>query len=45
MNIQAANRLLKTLEEPTEQTVIILVSEKPEGLLTHHSFEGSAFSC
>jgi DNA polymerase-3 subunit delta' len=33
MNVQAANRLLKTLEEPTEQTVIILVSENPEGLL------------
>jgi DNA polymerase-3 subunit delta' len=33
MNVQAANRLLKTLEEPTEQTVIILVSEHPESLL------------
>lgn len=33
MNVQAANRLLKTLEEPTEQTVIILVSENPESLL------------
>lgn len=29
MNIQAANALLKTLEEPSEDTLIILVSDQP----------------
>ncbi len=33
MNIAAANKLLKLLEEPPEGTVFILVSERPEALL------------
>lgn len=33
MNANAANALLKTLEEPPEQTLIILVSHKPQQLL------------
>ncbi len=33
MNKESANTLLKTLEEPTESTVIILVSGKPQQLL------------
>lgn len=32
MNINAANSLLKTLEEPPENTIIILVSSKPSSL-------------
>jgi len=32
MNVNAANSLLKTLEEPPENTVIILVSSKPSAL-------------
>ncbi len=32
MNMNAANSLLKTLEEPPENTVIILVSSKPHSL-------------
>ncbi|MCW9014491.1 MAG: DNA polymerase III subunit delta' [Gammaproteobacteria bacterium] len=32
MNINAANSLLKTLEEPTENTVLILVSSRPHRL-------------
>lgn len=32
MNVNAANSLLKTLEEPPENTVIILVSSKPSSL-------------
>lgn len=34
MNLSAANRILKTLEEPTSKTLIILVSESFESLLT-----------
>jgi DNA polymerase-3 subunit delta' len=33
MNLQAANELLKTLEEPTPGTIIILVAESDERLL------------
>jgi len=33
MNVQAQNALLKTLEEPPEQTTLVLVSAKPELLL------------
>ena len=33
MNAQAANKLLKLLEEPPQQTVFIMVSEEPEQLL------------
>lgn len=33
MNAQAANKLLKTLEEPWENTVFIMVSEQPYKLL------------
>ncbi len=33
MNINAANSLLKTLEEPTANTVIILLSSRPRALL------------
>jgi DNA polymerase-3 subunit delta' len=33
MNVQAANRLLKTLEEPSDRTLIVLVSERPQDLL------------
>ncbi len=33
MTISAQNRLLKTLEEPRRQTIIILISSKPEILL------------
>lgn len=32
MNLAAANALLKTLEEPTEETLLILVSAKPQSL-------------
>jgi len=32
MNLAAANALLKTLEEPTEDTMLILVSTKPQSL-------------
>lgn len=34
MNLQAANKLLKILEEPPQQTVFILVSNQPEKLLS-----------
>ena len=34
MNIPAANKLLKILEEPPRQTVFLLVSDHPEQLLT-----------
>ena len=34
MNPAAANALLKTLEEPSAETVIILLSSRPEALLT-----------
>lgn len=34
MNVQAANTLLKILEEPPEQTLFILVSDSPDQLLT-----------
>ena len=34
MNIAASNKLLKILEEPPQQTVFLLVSDKPELLLT-----------
>lgn len=33
MNDESANKILKTLEEPPQQTVFILVAEKPELLL------------
>lgn len=33
LNISAANALLKTLEEPGEQTLLMLVSHRPGGLL------------
>lgn len=33
MNVTSANKILKLLEEPPEQTVFILVSEEPEKLL------------
>lgn len=33
MNLSAANKILKTLEEPTPRTVIILMTDKPEKLL------------
>ena len=33
MNVQASNAFLKTLEEPPENTVIILTSSKPNALL------------
>lgn len=33
MNLTAANKLLKILEEPTEKTVFLMVSEEPEKLL------------
>ena len=33
LNINAANALLKTLEEPGEQTLLMLVSHRPGGLL------------
>ena len=33
MNREAANKLLKTLEEPPPRTLFILVSDQPEGLL------------
>ncbi len=34
MNLAAANSLLKTLEEPTAETLIILISARPEALLS-----------
>ena len=34
MNQQAANKILKILEEPPEKTVFILVAENPESMLT-----------
>ncbi len=34
MNVETANRLLKSLEEPSDKTLIILVSEKPQDLLS-----------
>jgi DNA polymerase-3 subunit delta' len=34
LNIAASNKLLKTLEEPTDRTIIILVCNSTEGLLT-----------
>ncbi len=34
MNITCANKLLKILEEPSEKTVFLLVSEQPDQLLT-----------
>jgi len=33
LNIAASNKLLKTLEEPSDNSMIFLVSEKPESLL------------
>ena len=33
MNIECANKLLKLIEEPPQQTVFIMVSEEPEKLL------------
>ena len=33
MNIECANKLLKLIEEPPQQTVFIMVSEEPERLL------------
>ena len=33
MNIEAANKLLKTLEEPSPKSVFLLVSDQPEALL------------
>jgi len=33
MNLEAANKLLKILEEPPDQTIFILVSDAPEQLL------------
>ncbi|MGM0564620.1 MAG: DNA polymerase III subunit delta' [Pseudomonadota bacterium] len=33
MNTNAANSLLKTLEEPTEQTLLLMVSDQPSRLL------------
>jgi DNA polymerase-3 subunit delta' len=33
MNVEAANKLLKILEEPTEDTIFLLVSDAPEQLL------------
>lgn len=33
MNVEAANKLLKVLEEPPEQTIFILVSTQPDQLL------------
>lgn len=33
MNVTSANKILKLLEEPPQQTVFILVSEEPEKLL------------
>lgn len=33
LNPTSANRLLKTLEEPTNKTVLMLVSEQPESIL------------
>lgn len=34
MNVECANKLLKILEEPPQQTVFILTSNRPEHLLT-----------
>ena len=34
LNENAANALLKTLEEPSEKTLFLLVTDKPEALLT-----------
>jgi DNA polymerase-3 subunit delta' len=34
MNLAAANSLLKTLEEPSAETLIILISARPDALLT-----------
>lgn len=34
MNIQAANKLLKILEEPPSQTIFLLVSQAPEDVMT-----------
>lgn len=34
MNVECANKLLKILEEPPQQTVFILTSNRPERLLT-----------
>ena len=34
MNTTTANKLLKILEEPTDKTIFLLVSEHPEALLT-----------
>ncbi len=33
MNVQAANKLLKLIEEPPEKTILIFVSDEPEKLL------------
>ena len=33
MNIAASNKLLKILEEPTDRTVFILITEKEEDLI------------
>lgn len=45
MNINAANSLLKTLEEPTDNTLILLVSEKPAGLPVTVRSRCQAFIC
>ena len=34
MNIDCANKLLKLLEEPAERTILLMVSEQPDKLLT-----------
>jgi len=34
MNVEAANKLLKILEEPPEKTIFVLVSDHPEQLLS-----------
>lgn len=34
MNIQAANKLLKIVEEPPEQTIFIFVTQNPEDVMT-----------
>ena len=38
LNISASNKLLKTFEEPPENTLIILIAERYELTITHGTF-------
>ncbi len=45
MNINAANSLLKTLEEPTDNTIILLISAKPARLPVTVRSRCQCYSC